>query len=421
MKIFSCVVLFLMGVHDALAQQNELSPWRPGLMDIHHISTGRGNATYMIFPDGTTMLFDAGEISDTHERTKSERNSLIRPNASRSAYEWIADYIRQFAPKSLPIELDYAVISHFHDDHFGEWDSLRKRSDRGPYVLTGITGVADLVPVKRLLDRGHAWPVDLRSDDFRKRFEKDEYHIVQTLCNYFTFMKTQFSRGLVYDSLVVGASDQIRLVQNPASYPDWRMMNIAAGGKVATGFGNRESAVLYPMGAYPGENPLSVCLKISYGRFNYFTGGDIPGIDEHGSTDLQSMESQVAPVVGPVDVATLNHHGNRDSQNPYYVRTLRPRVWIQQTWSSDHPGHDVLRRISSTRLYPGPRDVFATDLLQANIHVMGNDLVEKAYTARSGHIVVRVGDGGDEYKVYVLDDRSVDRKVLSVHGPYQSR
>lgn len=63
------------------------------------------------------------------------------------------------------------------------------------------------------------------------------------------------------------------------------------------------------------------------------------------------MESHIAPVVGPVDVATLNHHGNRDSQCTEYVRTVRPRVWIQQNWSSDHPGEEVLRRITSKELY----------------------------------------------------------------------
>ncbi|MEP6494314.1 MAG: hypothetical protein ABJF01_16645 [bacterium] len=29
-------------------------------MDIHQISTGRGNSALFIFPDGTTLLVDAG-------------------------------------------------------------------------------------------------------------------------------------------------------------------------------------------------------------------------------------------------------------------------------------------------------------------------------------------------------------------------
>ena len=39
----------------------DFEPWKPGFLDIHHINTGRGDATFFIFPDGTNMLFDAGD------------------------------------------------------------------------------------------------------------------------------------------------------------------------------------------------------------------------------------------------------------------------------------------------------------------------------------------------------------------------
>jgi len=417
---FLLLTLLLNGL-SVLGQDQMLPPWQKGMMDIHHINTGRGNATYMIFPDGTTLLFDAGEISDTHARTRSDRNSPLRPNSNRPAHEWIAEYIRMFSPANYGPILDYALISHFHDDHFGEWDSLKLPSGNGPYIKTGITGVAEYIPVKRIIDRGHKFPVDLRSGDFKNHYGSDEYHIVQTLDNYFTFLETGIRKGMQYDSLVVGASDQITLVHDASTYPGWQLLNVAGGGKLATGFADRESVTIFPEGIYPGENPLSLCIKISYGNFDYFTGGDISGIDDIGSPDFQSMEAQVAPVVGAVDVATLNHHGNRDSQSPFYIRTIRPRVWIQQTWSSDHPGHDVLRRMLSSRLYPGARDIFTTDLLAANINVMGETIVNNAYAAKNGHIVVRINKGGDQYRIYVLNDRSEQPYILSAHGPYRSR
>jgi hypothetical protein len=37
-----------------------LPPWSPSTLDIHQIATGRGNSALTIFPDGTTMLVDAG-------------------------------------------------------------------------------------------------------------------------------------------------------------------------------------------------------------------------------------------------------------------------------------------------------------------------------------------------------------------------
>src|SRR4051812_39870937 len=33
-----------------------LPPWTRGTLDFHQISTGRGNAALLVFPDGTTLL-----------------------------------------------------------------------------------------------------------------------------------------------------------------------------------------------------------------------------------------------------------------------------------------------------------------------------------------------------------------------------
>jgi len=73
----------------------------------------------------------------------------------------------------------------------------------------------------------------------------------------------------------------------------------------------------------------------------------------------------------------------------------------------------------STRLYPGPRDVFATNMLDANRLVIG-PLLDRLLGAQ-GHIVVRVAPGGASYQVIVLDDAAETYAVKAVHGPYESR
>ena len=35
-----------------------LPAWQEGELDIHHINTGRGEASFFIFPDGTNQLVD---------------------------------------------------------------------------------------------------------------------------------------------------------------------------------------------------------------------------------------------------------------------------------------------------------------------------------------------------------------------------
>lgn len=39
-----------------------LPPWTPGTLDVHQINTGKGDAALFIFPDGTTLLVDAGAM-----------------------------------------------------------------------------------------------------------------------------------------------------------------------------------------------------------------------------------------------------------------------------------------------------------------------------------------------------------------------
>tara|TARA_R110000744_G_scaffold63794_2_gene131135 strand:- start:12 stop:1286 length:1275 start_codon:yes stop_codon:yes gene_type:complete len=412
------LIFFVMQISNG--QDQKLSEWQPGFLDIHHINTGRGDAAFMVFPDGTTMLVDAGDMSETHPRTTSSRNAKLVPNRSKTAPQWIVDYIDQFLPEKQERRLDYALITHYHDDHFGEIDSLRKIASGG-YQLSGILEVGTLIPIKKLIDRGFDFPINLKDAEVQsqERFSKDSYGMIPTLKEYWNFIAYQSEKvGLVNEALLVGSNNQIALKHHPKDYPEFSVQNIASNGNIWTGYDNS----FYPLfkeGEYLGENPLSNVIRIDFGKFNYYTGGDIAGINGLGQTDIDALESHVAPVIGPVDVATLNHHGNRDSQNPFYVRTIRPKVWIQQNWTADHPGEEVLRRITSKKLYPGDRDIFSTIMLQGTKDVIGGRLDQ--YKSQKGHIVVRVYDNGDTYDVYVLDDTSEEREIISKHGPYKAR
>jgi hypothetical protein len=132
------------------------------------------------------------------------------------------------------------------------------------------------------------------------------------------------------------------------------------------------------------------------------------------------VETPMAKAIGEVDVATMDHHGNRDAVNEFQVKTFKPRVWIGQTWSSDHPGHEVLLRMTNTNIYPGPRDLFATNMLEANKIVIG-PLIDRSYKSQQGHILVRVLPGGASYYVIILDDSSPTISVKAVFGPYDSK
>ncbi|MBX3253356.1 MAG: hypothetical protein KF862_04375 [Chitinophagaceae bacterium] len=402
-----------------------LPQWQEGYLDLHHINTGWGDAAFYIFPDGTTMLFDAGEINPTDARAFTPRNAPMRPDYSKRAYEWIAHYIRQVAPLKDKVVIDYAAISHFHDDHFGSWYPGAKLSATGKYHLTGITGVGELVPIQLLLDRGYPaydYPVGIQHINDKT---SGEINIGKTMQNYFAFTAAQQAKGMKAAMFKAGSRTQIALKHKPLSFTGFYVQNIKANGLIWTG---KDSSVsqFFPRvnvadtKTWPGENGLSLVLTIHYGPFVYYTGGDCGGIVSYGDPAWKDVETPVAGVVGEVDIATLDHHGNRDAVNEFQIKTFKPRVWIQQAWSADHPGEEVLRRLTTPYLYDGPRDLFTTNMLESNRYVIGS-LIDRSYRSLQGHIVVRVLAGGKEYYVIILDDSRPDMPVKEVFGPYQSK
>ena len=362
-----------------------LPVWTPGTLDIHQINTGRGNSALLIFPDGTSMLIDAGGLS-----AQSNRLTMPKPDASRPPGEWIARYAQRMLP--APAAFDYALLTHFHDDHMSAFPDVGAR-----------------VPIKLMLDRGwpaYDYPAPL-NDGLVKAYRK--------------FLN---ERNVAVQKLQPGRNDQIVLTHDAGKYPNFEVRNIASNGEVWTGVGTNTRAY-HPRIAdlkpdeYPTENMCSNVIRVSYGKFDFYSGGDIPGVRRETFPVWNDMETPVAEAVGPVEVALVNHHANRDSQNAFFVSMLRPQVFLMSVWSSDHPGHDVLERMLSERLYPGPRDVFATNMLDVNRAVIG-PMLDRLKSAQ-GHIVVRVAPGGGQFKVVVVDDSAESYKVKTVHGPYQSR
>lgn len=427
MKKIVCLLLafsiFCLDIYAQVATPGEPLPaWQKGYLDLHHINTGRGNAAFYILPDGTTIMMDAGEQSPLDARVYSPRNSVIKPDNSKKPYEWIAWYIQQVSPLKNKAVIDYALITHFHDDHFGSGYPSAPVSSSGKYRLSGITGVGDIIPIHMLLDRaapGYNYPFDM------KKYAATDTGYGRSLQNYFNFQSVQQQKGMTVAALKAGSRSQIKLVHDAAAYSTCYIQNIKSAQWIWTG---KDSSVhqQFPtvdtstQRIFPDENALSLAIAIHYGPFTYYTGGDNPGNVYPGDNPLRDVETPIAKAVGEVDIATLDHHGNRDAVNEFLVKTLKPRVWIGQSWSSDHPGHEVLLRMTNTYIYPGPRDLFATNMLEANKIVIG-PLIDRAYKSTQGHIVVRVLPGGATYYIIILDDSTPKMPVKAVFGPYNSK
>lgn len=413
MRFWLCVLTqFFFATAAVAANGNDVAgrvvaPWRPGMLDIHQISTGRGNAGLYVLPDGTTLLVDAGELP-----RKTAKHTPDRPDGSRPAGEWLVRYLgRALAHQAKPA-LDYALLTHFHEDHMGGPTEASPLSATGAYRLSGITQVGESLRIGKLFDRGwpdYKYPVPLESAMVK---------------NYRDFLKVQTERNsLKVERFSPGRNDQVTLLHEPKKHPTFEFRNVGANGEIWTGVGTvtrqhfpELETVARP--DWPHENMCSISFRLSYGKFDYFNGGDMPGVPPEGCPLWHDVETPAAKAVGPVDAAILNHHGYIDAQNEFFVSALRPRVWTLSVWDSGHPTIRVWQRLQSARIYTGPRQVFATDLHPATRNVVGG--IERLASDR-GHIVLRVSPGGEEYRVVIVDDDAESGRVTKVFGPYKSR
>ncbi len=386
-----------------------LPAWKEGQLDIHHINTGQGDCTFMILPDGTTMMVDAGE----HDRAPGPRELSMVPNENLSAGGWIVRYI-DYVTRNLDNKaIDYFLLTHFHSDHMGSAKKSRPRSFENGFILSGMTEVGFRKKIHCIIDRdcpNYNWPSELKGKDVK---------------NYLDFLKwTKSKNATKVEKFIVGTKEQVTLKNKRDQYSNFQIRNIAANGEVwtRTGDGSKNhfpELETLEKSEYPSENMCSTVIKLSYGKFDYYTGGDIPGYPYPGDPEWMNVEKPVGKAVGAVEVHVVNHHGYIDSANLEFLQDLQPQVHILQTWVVSQPGPAVFQRLQSQKLYNGARDIFATNITEINQTIIGkssNDIKGQ------GHIVVRVAPGGDVYHVLVLDAEDVNEyKIKEIYGPYQCK
>jgi hypothetical protein len=398
------LIVVLMSAHAFAGAEPQvgvrLPPLEDGGMDIHHINTGEGNAALLILPDQTTWLIDCGaNPGERLPRFKAPR----RPDDSRLPGEWVARYIRKVHPRGPDAPVDYALITHFHGDH-----------------MAGFIDLFREVRIGQVVDRG--WP------DYGAPLP-----FSGALAGlYKGALAEQVKRHGTKVERFRGGTDQFVLRFAPERFPSFEVRNLAVNGEAWTGEGTAMRARVLAI-ERGDENMLCAAVRVRYGAFDYFTGGDLTGVSDKPDAPVwRDMEGAIAWVTGPVDVTVLNHHGNSDSTSPLFVSVLQPRVCIAQVWDAQQLTPTVLGRLRDDKIGPGPRDVFMTNggwegRAEHIVRVFGEDAGRrhledlKTVVANQGHIIVRVAPGGSVYHIIVLTDADESMRVRSVHGPYAAR
>lgn len=373
-----------------------LAPWKEGYLDIHQISTGRGNATFMILPDGTTMMVDMGDLGDTTHFRQEVMPAV--PSSEKSPAEWVARYVRHFSePLSNDGRIDMMLITHYDSDHIG----ILGRS--------GVSELDSLLHIERIVDRGYDYPTPEQAMAMNR----------WTLPGYLKTMASREERGLGYEKFVVGSDTQFALLHEPRE--DFKIRNIYANGHLWTGEGLHDIVIgggdeyaenLKAM----NENRLSCTINISYGDFDYHSGGDIQGSSVNSTRPWRNVEKFVGEFIGETDVVLANHHAYSDAMYEPFLKAVTPQVCILPVWDYYHPQPSTLYNMLRGGIdeeHPAARDsvnyVFSAGIVGSNRERLASDgqLIMPA-----GHIVVRVYEGGDRFQVFVLNDRSLDYEVI---------
>jgi len=361
-------------------------------MEIHHINTCRGECTFFVFPDGTTMLLDAGNA-----RVEKESEYLVS-HLNVLPEEKIVSYVRSAMPPHKDT-IDYLVVSNFNSGQIGGLDARTSHTEaRKPdYFLSGVTSVCETLKFRKLIDRGfplYDYPVQNLSIEAK---------------NYVNFVRYQTqSNHLSAERFNVGKVNQIKLLYSARDYERYfRIFNLAANGIVWTGKG-LDCMPFYSLRQnfkyLKNENTSSIAMRINYGKFSYYTGADLSGDIEENKDEVTTIDSYVGRICGKVNVCKANDGASILTNTLDFTNAVNADAYIVMPWRTSHLDPNVMERFSKLEEGSKKTRIFATALpekyLPKNNRYMWGDYISPF----TGNIVVKVSDKGKSYKIYIVDD-----------------
>ncbi|MGN0845810.1 MAG: twin-arginine translocation signal domain-containing protein [Kiritimatiellia bacterium] len=382
--------------------------WHPGELDLHFIYTGCGENMFYRLPDGTAILNDVGEFY----RPKDREKVPLLPSADRLGGEWVNRYLKRVYPEA---RIDYALFSHWHADHIGHADFSRPETPNAAFrfretpdgrKLNGFLCVAEDFSFDCCMDHQYPARGTYKSHDSSMRLLAP-------------WVEAQRKKGLRAEAFRPGALNQIALRRDPGKYRDlFSIRNICANGVLWDGaegvvdYAAEHWKVVAPKGHTLQQNMLSMAFVMQYGKFRYYTGGDV---QRHGFLRKDGSkfdyDGRIGELVGPVSLCKLNHHGCSDANGDTFLKAIRAQTYTACMWCPQQAHPQTLARLPPAA--DGSRPLIVPNLVCA-VHKAG-EAKYGYHLERLGasHVVVKVLPGGDAYRVYLLDASDESMRVLA--------
>jgi len=300
---------------------------------------------------GKTLLMDSGE-------------SRVEDDAQR------VHHISKALEEAGNTRLDAFVVSHYHRDHVGD---PKPRSGMWMLFDDGVT-------ISTLYDRGEVIYGGGGKGETQREYEK-------ALPGWLSSGKVKAHQSVkVGDLIPMGDGLTVEVVA------------VNGNGRLEA-LDQKDPSELQHFPA--SENDYSVALKVTYGDFELFAGGDLTGSTKHRDfkghrEGYHDIESSTAARVGDVEIYRADHHGSQHSSNPCFLKVLRPEVAIISSGENNY-GHPTPRVFDALQEY-------------GRVYITGGaDPKVKAHVAPGlveDDVVVAVEAGGKRFSVNGKDFRA---------------
>jgi competence protein ComEC len=253
--------LFLTGIVTAnLAQASATD----GRLDIYFIDVEGGASTLFVTPSGESLLVDSG----SHNNDGRDRDRVLK------VAKQVAGLKR----------IDHALVTHWHEDHYGNHADLRSQIKIGTFWDRGLP---DALPLDDPKFEEHLAPYRLATQNHSKK-------------------------------LRVGDSLPLKSGSTPLS------VKVVTGSREVipnVGPPNLFAAANKPQPDDVTDNADSLSLLMQFGHFRFLVCGDL-------TWNMEARLMTPNNPLGKIDLFMVTHHGLPASNNPTLVLAIDPRVAV---------------------------------------------------------------------------------------------
>lgn len=267
--------LIQVGVAAATAAGVATAP-KPKSLVIYFIDVEGGQSTLVVTPDHRSLLIDTGFAGNGIGFHPGD------PLKARDANRIVA------AARDAGIkQIDYLLITHFHDDHDG-----------------AVRELSQLMPIRAFVDHGSPSP-DVAVNTGVEQLEA--YRVYQSVRSGLPHLRPEPGDRLPFKDIhVTVVSSAGKTLSKPLS---------------GAGAINASCRTQATPPRDPYENPRSTGVAIRYGKFRFLDLGDLSG---------QPLFDLVCPkdMIGSVDAYLVAHHGGPDVADAATFAAFKPRIVI---------------------------------------------------------------------------------------------